>query len=165
MKGPWGIHVTPAWNLIALNPYLRDLSKSGILSCGVQYESNGPICSDWVREGQLAEYRARGWASILSATPCDLWRFLRGRTLWIMGDSQSQDFFKALQCFLHECAIDIRVVCNMPKTPRMSGFLSERQQMQYHNQRLALSLKGIHGAAVSFARLLSQACVFACLAM
>ena len=52
---------------------------------------------------QLRAYRDRGWESILTATPCDLWRVVRGRTLWVMGDSQSLDLFKALQCFLHEC--------------------------------------------------------------
>lgn len=77
---------------------------------GAQYEGSGPICAGWLREEQLAEYRAHGWDSILSATPCDLWRFLRGRTLWVMGDSQSQDFFKALQCFLHECVSGSRAL-------------------------------------------------------
>ena len=52
----------------------------------------------------LRGYRDRKWDSILTATPCDLWRFIRGRTLWVMGDSQSLDLFKALQCFLHELA-------------------------------------------------------------
>ena len=68
----------------------------------VQFESNGPICPAWLRVAQLRDYRARGWESILTATPCDLWRFVRGRTLWVVGDSQSLDLFKALQCFLHE---------------------------------------------------------------
>lgn len=78
------------------------------LSCRAQLVSSGPICEDWLQKAQLADYRERGWESILAATPCDLWRFLRGRTLWIMGDSQSQDLFKALQCFLHECVSGLR---------------------------------------------------------
>ena len=68
-----------------------------------QFESHGPVCGTWLRDSQLRAYRDRGWDSILTATPCDLWRFVRGRTLWVMGDSQSLDLFKALQCFLHEC--------------------------------------------------------------
>ena len=28
--------------------------------------------------------------SLLRMVPCDLWRALRGRTLWLVGDSQAQ---------------------------------------------------------------------------
>ena len=70
--------------------------------CVSQFESGGPVCPAWLRDAQLRDYRDRGWDSILTATPCDLWRFIRGRALWIVGDSQSLDLFKALQCFLHE---------------------------------------------------------------
>lgn len=44
----------------------------------------------------------RGWESILRLTPCDVWERLKGRTLWISGDSQSLDFFKAVICFMFE---------------------------------------------------------------
>ncbi|KAK9816555.1 hypothetical protein WJX72_001866 [[Myrmecia] bisecta] len=35
-------------------------------------------------------------------TPCDLWPYLRGRTTWIIGDSQALDFHIALECFMKE---------------------------------------------------------------
>jgi hypothetical protein len=40
------------------------------------------------------------YASLLTFTPCDLWLALRGRTLWIAGDSQSQRFYRQLRCFM-----------------------------------------------------------------
>ena len=44
----------------------------------------------------MAHYNARvaagdAWAAnMLRMTPCDLWPFLRGRTLWLLGDSITQ---------------------------------------------------------------------------
>lgn len=35
-------------------------------------------------------------------TPCDLFRQIRGRTLWVIGDSMSKDLTKALKCFMLE---------------------------------------------------------------
>ena len=35
-------------------------------------------------------------------TPCDIWELLQGRKLWVVGDSQALDLFKALECFLSE---------------------------------------------------------------
>ncbi len=42
--------------------------------------------------------------SLLTFTPCDLLRLIRGRTVWLSGDSQQQDMMKALMCFLFEVA-------------------------------------------------------------
>ena len=33
---------------------------------------------------------APGARELLELTPCDLWPFLRGRTLWLVGDSMMQ---------------------------------------------------------------------------
>eukprot|EP00884_Botryococcus_braunii_P017736 jgi/Botrbrau1/4646/Bobra.33_2s0017.1 len=49
-----------------------------------------------------AEAGAPGYAEMLSMTPCDLFPLFRGRTLWIIGDSQSLEFANALYCFLLE---------------------------------------------------------------
>jgi len=35
-------------------------------------------------------------------TPCDLFAQLKGRTLWIIGDSISKDLIKAFKCFMIE---------------------------------------------------------------
>lgn len=66
-----------------------------------------PVCALWLQKQLAAEWLGRGWTAPLTATPCDLWRFLGpasgfpGRTLWIIGDSQSAALYEALKCFLH----------------------------------------------------------------
>ena len=37
-----------------------------------------------------AEEGAEGAREVLQLTPCDLWPYLRGRTLWLVGDSMMQ---------------------------------------------------------------------------
>ena len=39
---------------------------------------------------------------MLTMTPCDWWPLLQNRTLWLVGDSLSQEFMKAFQCFMYE---------------------------------------------------------------
>ena len=39
---------------------------------------------------------------LLTLTPCDLWPWLRGRTLWLVGDSMMQQISKAAICFMYE---------------------------------------------------------------
>ena len=55
-------------------------------------------CSEEVQWGQLRSWVARGYGLPLSLTPCQLWRHLEGRTLWLMGDSIMQDFFLVRAC-------------------------------------------------------------------
>ena len=61
------------------------------------------ICSPEQREA-LARYYTSGksaaFAALLAASPCDLWPLIRGRTLWVIGDSHAYDLFHALGCFL-----------------------------------------------------------------
>ena len=38
----------------------------------------------------MKRYSEQGYASFMQFTPCDLWSILKGRTLWVSGDSQSQ---------------------------------------------------------------------------
>lgn len=41
-----------------------------------------------------------GFRELVEFSPCNLWPIIRGRTLWIVGDSHSYDFFHAAACFL-----------------------------------------------------------------
>ena len=41
-----------------------------------------------------------GFDGMLSFSACDLWPSIRGKTLWIMGDSHSYDLFHSVACFL-----------------------------------------------------------------
>lgn len=40
-----------------------------------------------------------GFKELVRFSPCDLWPLIRGRTLWVVGDSHSYDFFHAAACF------------------------------------------------------------------
>lgn len=58
--------------------------------------TGAPICPAKEQATLMAHYSARAaagdaWAgNMLRVTPCDLWPFLRGRTLWLLGDSITQ---------------------------------------------------------------------------
>ena len=41
-----------------------------------------------------------GFAEMLRFSVCDLWPLIKGRTLWIMGDSHSYDLFHAVGCLV-----------------------------------------------------------------
>ena len=66
-------------------------------------EAGSNTCSKKLQEallgGQLNEMHR---SDILTFTPCDLWRHLSGRTVWVSGDGTMEDMFEALQCFLYE---------------------------------------------------------------
>lgn len=49
-----------------------------------------------------AEMGAPGYEHMLTMTPCDWWPLLKNRTLWLVGDSLTQEFMKAFQCFVYE---------------------------------------------------------------
>ncbi|KAL4438162.1 hypothetical protein ABPG77_010523 [Micractinium sp. CCAP 211/92] len=67
-----------------------------------QYRGSGPVCPDSVRQELLAAWVERGYELPLTLTPCDFWRHIKGRTLYMMGDSMMLDFFKAMKCFMFE---------------------------------------------------------------
>ena len=56
----------------------------------------GPVCPDWLQEQLLswmiesAERGRPGFREMLTMTPCDLFSLVRGRTMWLMGDSMMQ---------------------------------------------------------------------------
>ncbi|CAL8466710.1 g6246 [Coccomyxa elongata] len=61
------------------------------------------ICDEDRQQSIVRYLRERGVASfggILDFSPCDLWPLIRGKTLWVVGDSHSYDLFHALACFL-----------------------------------------------------------------
>ena len=61
-----------------------------------------PACGSDRKKWLIDGFLQRGFHDILTITPCDLFTLVRGRTIWVVGDSQSLDMSKALQCFLHE---------------------------------------------------------------
>ena len=79
----------------------------------------------WLIQGLLD----RGFHDILTMTPCDLFQQVRGRTVWIVGDSQSLDFSKALQCFLNEFW-DLRLYNVSSSKPRLEPFLKQLRVSQ-----------------------------------
>uniref|UniRef100_A0A383VEI9 Uncharacterized protein n=1 Tax=Tetradesmus obliquus TaxID=3088 RepID=A0A383VEI9_TETOB len=75
---------------------------------------------------QQQQQQNRKW---LQLSPCDLVPFLRGRTLWLLGDSHTKTLYRALQCFLFdfwnqkECKIstDPQDVADIAKQPAQEG--------------------------------------------
>lgn len=82
----------------------------------------------WLTQGLLD----RGFHDILVMTPCDLFQHIRSRTVWIVGDSQSLDFSKALQCFLHEFW-DLQLHNITSTTPNLAPFLKKLRVNQCAN--------------------------------
>ena len=61
------------------------------------------MCPEWLQEQLLswliegAEAGRPGFREMLTLTPCDIFPLLRGRTLWLMGDSMMQVRARALR--------------------------------------------------------------------
>ncbi|KAK9812996.1 hypothetical protein WJX72_006927 [[Myrmecia] bisecta] len=71
--------------------------------CQFQHGREGGICEPWLQDQLIKHFLdVPGYEALLTLTPCDLWKLLKGRTLWMSGDSQTQDFYKAVHCFLYE---------------------------------------------------------------
>ena len=62
------------------------------------------LCSPEQRDAILKYYMASEkqgvFGPLLTFSPCDLWPAIRGRSLWVVGDSHSYDLFHALACLL-----------------------------------------------------------------
>ena len=76
-----------------------EASSAGLLlltCCAHVCRFRGPVCPDWLQEQLLswmiesAERGRPGFRDMLTMTPCDLFSLIRGRTLWLMGDSMMQ---------------------------------------------------------------------------
>lgn len=92
--------------------------------------NHAPQCPAEVQEDLQSRLRgaAEGghqWArDILLVRPCQLFPYLEGRTLWIIGDSMSKDFAFAFQCFMLEFW-DREDSGRWPKNPSMSPNVSD----------------------------------------
>jgi hypothetical protein len=62
------------------------------------------VCDETRQQSVVDYYRSKrdvpNLAAMLAFSPCDLWPLIRGRTLWVVGDSHSYDLYHALACFL-----------------------------------------------------------------
>ena len=76
-------------------PQCTNCKRSGQWADICQFKS-GDLCADWLFWSVLEEWLGRGYALALQLTPCDLWPLLRGRTLFLLGDSQMLDFYKVI---------------------------------------------------------------------
>ncbi|KAL4433808.1 hypothetical protein ABPG75_000249 [Micractinium tetrahymenae] len=85
----------------AQQPACSNCRRSGEWAEICQFRA-GPLCSEGVQAAIKWGWLQRGHELALRLTPCDLWHHLRGRTLWLLGDSMMLDFYKASQCFLFE---------------------------------------------------------------
>jgi hypothetical protein len=59
-----------------------------------------PRCEDWTVHDLLGSFRQRGLTGLLKALPCDVWKAIYGRTTWLVGDSQTQYFYRTMRCIL-----------------------------------------------------------------
>lgn len=70
-------------------------------TCSMTADSGWGTCSPAQAANAFATVgKSLGGGEAARMTPCDLLPYLRGRTLWILGDSHSKAMYKALQCFL-----------------------------------------------------------------
>ena len=62
------------------------------------------VCDEAKQASVIDYYRGKAAVPNLDAmlvfSPCQLWPLIRGRTLWVVGDSHSYDLFHAAACFL-----------------------------------------------------------------
>ena len=92
----------------ARQPECTNCKQDGVWPNVCQYISSGPVCPKkdqqhfWRYLVSRAEAGAPGYEAMLTMTPCDIWPYLKGRTLWVAGDSISQEFMRGLQCFMME---------------------------------------------------------------
>ncbi|KAK9901586.1 hypothetical protein WJX75_003489 [Coccomyxa subellipsoidea] len=81
--------------------------------CAYTPHSYSPICPHKDQNALLQYFLDRAdngslWAQgLLQLTPCDLWPFIRGRTLWLLGDSITQEFMVAMECLFYEWYEDL----------------------------------------------------------
>lgn len=71
-------------------PACTNCKRSELWAQFCQYKSegstHGPLCPEDVRKAMLTSWVKRGYELPLTLTPCDLWKHLRGRTLYLMGE-------------------------------------------------------------------------------
>jgi hypothetical protein len=88
------------------------------------------MCDDNQAANAMKVAQTLGGGAAMQLKPCDLVPYLRGRTLWILGDSHAKAFYKAIQCFLidfwnhQECetSTDSGATSQLFNLPERSGF-------------------------------------------
>lgn len=81
--------------------YISDVQAGQDPSALFKWGCSGiPGCAPASVSRMIASLRKRGKDDILSWVPCDLFRIIRGRSLWLMGDSQTHGFYKAMVCVM-----------------------------------------------------------------
>ena len=91
-----------------------------------------PACGKERKKWLIDGFLEREFYDILTVTPCDMFPLVRGRTVWIVGDSQSLDFNKALLCFLHEFW-DLKLYNATVIHPQYTPFLNQLRSTQCGN--------------------------------
>ena len=70
------------------------------LHCMPPYSSLLQCTGDFVSKTNDYFRATPRYESLMTLLPCDVWTALKGRTLWLVGDSQAQRFYFQLSCFL-----------------------------------------------------------------
>ena len=92
----------------------------GLCSASTLPPSPHPACGFACRRGAVLNSpkpKSLTWPRPQDFSPCELFQRIRGRTLWLLGDSQTWHFYYALECFLREFAPSLRrtwVPCRRP---------------------------------------------------
>ena len=108
-------------------PDCRHCSSGKTWSNFCKYDNalpGNPACGADRKKWLIDGFLERGFHDILTITPCDLFPLVKGRTIWVVGDSQSLDMSKALQCFLHEFW-DLKVNNASDKFPELASTLNQ----------------------------------------
>lgn len=99
--------------------------------CSMKPGSAWDVCTGGQAKENKALAATLGGGAALRLAPCNLMAYLRGRTLWILGDSHAKQLYRALQCFLldfwdhKECeagtdASAVQQLYNLPRAPGQS---------------------------------------------
>ena len=85
-----------AWQCTGLDRHCACTQREKQEYCAYAPHADRRVCPHEDQERLLQHFLDRAdngsaWAAnMLRMTPCDLWPFIKGRTLWVMGDSITQ---------------------------------------------------------------------------
>lgn len=86
-------------------------------------------------------------------TPCELFQRIRGRTLWLLGDSQTWHFYYAVECFLREFAPSLRRSPPLPSAALVDTLTTASIMLCYKPYRVPpICLELAHGTRVCAVR-------------
>ncbi|KAK9868045.1 hypothetical protein WJX84_001376 [Apatococcus fuscideae] len=103
-----------------------------------QFLGQGSACTPEAQDDFLGHLLGHGqgdretnaFADMLTMTPCDLFPYLRGRTLWLLGDAAMKEFMQALQCFFLEFwDMETRPLDSLVAEPKLAGDGTDRRQL------------------------------------